>query len=269
MANPVFPAQGNNPGMLGPKVSVLYSTLDAGATAVTGLDTPYAMMPMFSTDGRMLVYNDNPGGDAGLAAGGKISIASFDETTMTFSNPHVVYSSASLYPGWPSFTPDGRQVVFALGNGWNYASAVPPDGLTLWSSDIYVLDVASGTAHRLDEAAGFDGAGHEYLPFPGRDEDYDFYPTVSPVAAGGYYWVYFMSRRSYGNVYPGSSESDTGTKAIWVSAIDPCAPAGTDPSHPAFYLPGQEVGTGNFRPVAVPSPCSDGGSCPTLGSSCP
>jgi hypothetical protein len=191
----------------------------------------------------------------------------------------VLYSNTTLYPGWPFFTPDNRSVVFALGTGSNYASEEPPAGTPLYNSYLYVVDVATGIAHRLDEASGFDGAGHEYLPYPGRDEDYDFYPAISPVPSGGYYWLYFMSRRAYGNVYPGKpfsttnpggTEADIGTKAIWVSAIDPCAPAGTDPSHPAFYLPGQELGSGNFRPVPVPPPCAgDAGACPTLGALCP
>jgi hypothetical protein len=53
-----------------------------------------------------------------------------------------------------------------------------------------------------------------------------------------------------------------GSKSIWVSAIDINAPAGTDPSHPAFYLPGQELGSGNIRAFAVLAPCvGDGATC--------
>jgi hypothetical protein len=42
-------------------------------------------------------------------------------------------------------------------------------------------------------------------------------------------------------------------RAIWCSALDgpgATAPPG-DPSHPAFYLPGQEDTTENFRPMAA------------------
>ena len=136
--------------------------------------------------------------------------------------------------------------------------------------------VASATTHRLDQASGYDDAGVEYLPFPGRDENLDFYPTVAPISTGGYFWTYFTSRRAYGNVYPGlngQGAADVGTKAIWVSAIDIGAPAGTDPSHPAFYLPGQELGSGNIRAFAVLAPCKgDGSSCESgldcCGGSC-
>src|SRR5580692_3445989 len=145
--NPVFPGvPGNNPGMLGPKPNMLYSTLTGTGSAAVGLDTDYAMMPSFSVDGNYLVYNDNPGGDAGLDPGGKLAIANFSKSSMAFSNPKTLYTNDTLYPGWPFFTPDDKDVVFALGNGDNYATEVPPTPLPnqLWSSYLYIADVASG-----------------------------------------------------------------------------------------------------------------------------
>jgi hypothetical protein len=280
----LFPAApGNNPAMIGPKPSVFYNTTTGAKTTPTGLDTQYAMMPSFSVDGDYLVYNDTPNSavDAGAPAGGTLAMANFTKSSMSFSNVKTLYTNASLYPGWPFFTPDDKNVVFALGNGSNYATEVPPGDLQLWSSYLYIIDVASGTSHRLDEASGYNSSGTEYLPFPGRDEGYDFYPTINPIASGGYFWVFFTSRRAYGNVYPGNpnatttpagpaggSESDTGTKAIWVTAIDIAPAAGTDPSHPAFYLPGQEVGSGNIRAFPVLAPCSGNGATCESGLDC-
>jgi hypothetical protein len=276
--NPVFPGvAGNNPGMLGPKPNMLYDTTTGTGTAAVGLDTDYAMMPSFSVDGNFLVYNDNPGGDAGLEAGGKLAIANFSKSSMAFSNPKTLYTNDTLYPGWPFFTPDDKDVIFALGNGDNFATEVPPTPLPnqLWSSYLYIVDVPSGTSHRLDQLSGFNSAGTEYLPFPGRDEGFDFYPTINPIASGGYFWVFFTSRRAYGNVYQGSpstgvggNEADPGTKAIWVAAIDIAPMAGTDPSHPAFYLPGQEVGSGNIRAFPVLAPCSSNGATCETGLDC-
>jgi len=276
-----FPAApGNNPAMIGPKPSVFYDTTTGTKTTPTGLDTQYAMMPSFSVDGDYLVYNDCPDSEAeaGVESGGKLAVANFTKSSMSFSNPKTIYTSTTLYPGWPFFTPDDKDVIFALGNGNNYATEVPPGDLQLWSSYLYIVDVPSGKSHRLDEAAGFNSAtGEEYLPFPGRDEGYDFYPTVNPVASGGYFWVYFTSRRAYGNVYPGGTpsatnpggtESDTGTKAIWVAAIDIAPAADTDPSHPAFYLPGQEIGSGNIRAFPVLAPCSGNGASCESGINC-
>ena len=42
----------------------------------------------------------------------------------------------------------------------------------------------------------------------------------------------------------------------------------TDPSHPAFYVTGQELGTGNHRAFTALDPCrADGQSC-TTGVDC-
>ena len=265
--NPIFPGvAGNNPGMLGPKPSVFYNTATGTSSTPTGLDTPYAMMPDFSPDGTLLVYNNNRGKEeGGASAGHTLAVANFTASTKAFSGVKQIFEDASKYPGWPFFTPDNKQVIFTLGNDNNFATEEPPGDLVLNSAYLYVVDVATGTSHRLDSTSGYSASGTEYLPFPGRDEGYDFYPTVNTVATGGYFWVYFTSRRSYGNVYPGNGgESDVGTKAIWVAAIDIGTAAGTDPSHPAFYLPGQELGSGNIRAFPTLAPCSgDGSSCET------
>ena len=69
------------------------------------------------------------------------------------------------------------------------------------------------------------------LPVRGqRGAAFQLYPTVLPVAAGGYFWVFFDST--------------------------------TGPSHPAFYVTGQEFGTGNHRAFAALDPWrADGDSC--------
>ncbi len=268
---PLFPgAAGNNTAMIGPKAATMYNTSTGSEIAFTGLTTPYAMMPMFSTDGTSIVYTETPAADAG-AGGHTLVVMNFDVGSKTFSNPRSIFHDDAKFPGWPFFTPDGKQVIFSLGNTNNFASELAPAGDIVYAAQLYVADVASGTTHRLDEASGYDGTGAEYLPFPGRDENLDFYPTVAPIAAGGYFWTYFTSRRSYGNLYPGTNgmgAKDVGTKAIWASAIDIDAPAGTDPSHPAFYFPGQELGSGNIRAFAVLAPCKSNGSDCETGLDC-
>jgi hypothetical protein len=54
-----------------------------------------------------------------------------------------------------------------------------------------------------------------------------------------------------------------------VAAIDLNAPAGTDPRHPAFYLPAQELLAGNSRGYWVVDPCqADGKHCETGDECC-
>ena len=121
--------------------------------------------------------------------------------------------------------------------------------------------------HPLDAANGQLPSGSTYLPYPGRDEHLSFYPTVSPVATAGYFWVFFTSRRNYGNTLVDPKDGPA-SKKLWVAAVDIDAPPGTDPSHPAFYLPGQELESGNIRAFATLSPCKANGASCVSGIDC-
>jgi hypothetical protein len=137
--------------------------------------------------------------------------------------------------------------------------------------DVFIVDLKSGTVTLLAQAMGFKTpqdaqSGHTYLPFGAEELHHNFFPTVSPVAAGGYFWFFFDSMRHVGNLGI--------QRQLWGVAIDVLPPgefAGTyaeDRSHPAFYLPGQEFGTGNHRAFTALDPCrADGESC-TTGIDC-
>jgi hypothetical protein len=89
------------------------------------------------------------------------------------------------------------------------------------------------------------------------------------VAAGGYFWVFFTSKRNYGNAFVADPpEVRAEGKKIWVAAIDINAPEGSDPSHPAFFLPGQELESGNIRAFAALEPCKANGSMCGSGVDC-
>jgi hypothetical protein len=266
MTGGLFPAAtGNNPGMIGPNPSQMYNPTTGATIPFSGLAGQYAMMPMFSQDGKKVVFNgfDYMGGN-----GHTLVVMDFDPATNTFSNPKQVYSDANKYPGWPFFTPDAASVIFALGDSSNFASlrappiqASPSD---VAASNLFIVDIATGMSHQLSAASPASGS---YLPYGSRDENLDFYPTVSPVASGGYFWVYFTSRRNYGNTIVGDV-FNTQSKKIWVSAISIGTNPGTDASHPAFYLPAQEQASGNIRAFASLAPCkSDGMGC-ELGIDC-
>jgi hypothetical protein len=106
------------------------------------------------------------------------------------------------------------------------------------------------------------------------DYKLNYLPAVSPVQVGGMNWVVFTSRRMYGNIaYDDPWDAEPGPKGcggspctctsgappakkLWVSAIDNTITGGSDPSHPAFYLPGQELKAGNSDGYWVSAPCS-------------
>jgi hypothetical protein len=144
---------------------------------------------------------------------------------------------------------------------------------------LYWVDLATKTATPLDK---LNGTG--YLPTYGgahtgvADSNLNYEPTVNSVASGGYAWVVFTSRRLYGNVATTDAyNSDPSTyawktiptpKKLWVAAIDLNAPPGTDPSHPAFYLPAQELMAGNSRGFWTVDPCHPEGTGCETGDEC-
>jgi hypothetical protein len=151
------------------------------------------------------------------------------------------------------------------------------------TDELWFYDLKSSSARRLDQV---NGAG--YLPTnadhpAGLDATLNYEPTVNPIASGGYAWVVFTSRRMYGNQAtqdpwlsdPRNYDATTKitTKKLWVAAIDlnPDEIAGpaSDRSHPAFYLPAQELHAGNSRGFWTVDPChQDGADCQTGDECC-
>jgi hypothetical protein len=82
------------------------------------------------------------------------------------------------------------------------------------------------------------------------------------VAAGGYFWVFFDSLRNYGNLGI--------VRQLWGAAIDirPDGNYTSDPSHPPFYLEGQEFGTDNHRAFAALEVCRPIGDVCVTGIDC-
>jgi hypothetical protein len=153
--------------------------------------------------------------------------------------------------------------------------------------ELWWVDLGTQTPYPLYALNGKNVSGNtvtSYLPTLAATDHTDdttvnFEPTVNPVPSGGYAWVVFTSRRLYGNVatvnpyysdprFHDISTTPT-TKKLWVAAIDLNAAPGTDPSHPAFYLPAQELLAGNSRGFWVVDPCQqDGTSCETGDQCC-
>jgi hypothetical protein len=265
------------PGSTGPVHSGLFETdtgnaVDANCAdggTCTGIPTG-AMMPMFSPDGKLLTFTDNA-----IASGGGLATMSFDFASRTATAYKKLYqvSDSSTYPGWPFWFPDDGGIVFAVGNQADYSGGGLGLGLMGGlsggvTSDLYMVDVASGTSFLLANAMGFASAADvasnkTYLPYSATDElHHNFYPTVSPIAAGGYFWVFFDSYRHYGN--------QGLQRQLWGTAVDVSTNGKytVDASHPAFYVTGQELGTGNHRAFTALDPCKANGASCTTGVDC-
>jgi hypothetical protein len=258
------------PGSMGPVNSGLYETDTGNSVANAGIAAG-AMMPMFSPDGTLLTFTDVA---IGNGSGQGLAMMSFDKSSRMASGYKKLYqvTDSSTYPGWPFFLPDKGGIVFAVGNQKDFSGGALGLGLTGTTSgvtsDLYLLDVATGTASLLANAVGFASAADAtsnktYLPYSASDElHHNFYPTVSPVAAGGYFWIFFDSYRHYGN--------QGLQRQLWGTAVD-ISPSGkytADASHPAFYVTGQELGTGNHRAFTALDPCKMNGNTCTTGQDC-
>lgn len=262
-----------------PPEAALYDTTTGQVVPDTGIP-PGASMPMFSPDGRLLVFND-----VALNNADGLAIMDYDTTAHKATNYRVLMQDESENrPGWPFFLPDSKGVVFIrtispdfsangafIGAGAFAAFAGPfaPAAMAPIAgppSVLHIADVATGTVTLLARAMGYATpadavSGTTYLPFP-DDLGQSYFPTVAPIAAGGYFWVFFDSIRHYGNLGM--------QRQLWGFAIDirPDGSYTADYSHPPFYLPGQEFGAGNHRAFAALDPCKrDGDSC-TSGIDC-
>jgi Tol biopolymer transport system component len=262
----VFGGLGGN----GSSDATLYDATNGQKLPSVGIP-PGALMPAFSPDGSLLVFNDFAADQAhGLA------LMQYDTTTHTASNYAVIYQedTEDVRPGWPFALPDNHGVVFIrtkaadfTGGGLGIGGGIVGGADNAPFSELAIADIDSKKVTSLAKANGYKSAadaekGVTYLPFGDDDLNHNYYPTVSPVASGGYFWVFFDSIRNYGGLGL--------QRQLWGAAID-ISSDGTytvDPSHPPFYLSGQEAGTGNHRAFAALDAChQDGDSC-TSGIDC-
>ncbi|MEC9070963.1 MAG: hypothetical protein VX938_01230, partial [Myxococcota bacterium] len=176
--------------------------------------------PSWSRDGSALVYGRR---DVGFdVLGSSLQRRYWDAETQTFGEAVELLSPEDVPTGnllmYPSWSPDSKWVVARV------SDQLMGKGDTTTSS-LILVDGISGDWVSLDTAGPQDFAH-------GR-------PSFSPFMEGGYYWLVFYSTQPYG-------ESDTVQKQLWVMAIDQDATTGADPSHPPFWLPGQNLEAANI-----------------------
>lgn len=213
--------------------------------------------PSFSPDGKRMAFNHEDTG-----GGRTLAVMDFDNATKTFSNLVDVASDNSRTLAWPAFTPDGKWIVYHAGSNEQFET---DNGAT---GDLFYTSATANTPVRLDSVDGYQN-GQSYLP--ANDPNLSFAPTVLPEAVGGYFWVVFTSHRSYGNTLPsldGPSGSPGEYGKLWVAAFDLNPTPGKDPSHPAFFLDGQEAHADNLRGFWVLDPCKPTGSSCSTGDEC-
>jgi hypothetical protein len=277
----------------------------ASGTTIASATLPHNLgtaTPAFAHDASHLAFNYYNGGASPLSAapsdGRSLAMMDFAPPA-TFSNFRVLYTppAAAAYSVWPSFLPPGQNgLIFqneitVNGRDWGGTRSTCDGsgscnniGATaeLWWVNTGTTPVATrlanlnGGSYMPRNAATSHGASTDNATY--YEEVYNYEPAVLPVIIGGYSWVAFTSRRLYGNVatinpywsdprYQDLSAQPT-TKKIWIAAISQNPTPGTDPSFPAFYLPGQELLAGNARAYFALSACEAPSATPTAANLC-
>lgn len=277
-------------GLAGTFPSRLYDAATGAvvADAYFGAGTSrYVTSPAFSVDGKHLAFNDK-GANSG---GHELAMLDVDttKTPPTFANRTTLVNNANKVVAWPTFLPDGAGVLYHEGDSFDTGAWTSGTTLGALYADLRWIDLATKAVGSLDALNGWrkngNGALVTYLPYgEGEDAHMNYEPTLLPVPVGGYYWVVFTSRRSFGNtIYNGPSSLTSGgdkafdnpevtgkgfRKKLWVAAIDIGGAPGTDISHPAFYLEGQEAEAGNMRGFWALDQCKQDGSTCEGGDEC-
>lgn len=154
------------------------------------------------------------------------SIAIWEEVDGVWGAPSVLIEppAGDADNGRPTFDPSGRWIAYQVAG----PDSNPADQANT-NQALYITESTVATPVPLTRANGTSGQGNNW-------------PKWSPPTRSRYIWLAFSSLRPYGDVAAG------GNPQIWVTAIDTLAEPGTDPSSPAFWLPGQSPSSGNHIP---------------------
>ena len=225
-------------------------------TTVPGVPSPLVSkgaMPDWAADGTKMVYAEPPtaiplGADGVMNA--KLRYLTNNAGTWSGATTLVEHTTQNNY--YPTYSPDAAWVLFDRCTSCLAPSS--PDGGTGSSYDardaeLWVVSAGGGTPIRLAHAT---------------TAECDSWPKWAPVVqtymGNNIMWITFSSRRSYG------LRSTDGTAQLWMAAFDPVVAAtGADPSYPAFWLPFQELGSGNhiaqWATVVARQPCTSSDQC--------
>jgi hypothetical protein len=221
-----------------------------------GLGNSVMMVPSFAPDGSKLVFVD---GDSADGAGWRKGLSTFDfsQAQKTFKNRRLIVSHWPFGDviKWPTYESDSKSVIFqttvpgdvCCRNNWTKYGYMGPTNYFEDPGKLWSVDTSAASPNPVLLAKLTNGERVE-------DRNKSYQPTMLPSSAGGYRWAVFTSTRPYGNVvnlpavqqdftdvnnYVAMTNSAQLQSQLWVSAVDNAASAGTDRSHPAFWLPNQ------------------------------
>ena len=246
--------------------SELFDTSTGQSVAASTLTTNVrqALMPSFSPDGKAIAFNHFDATQGGSGHTLAMMDTALAVSPPTFTNLRTLVRKDDAYLGWPAFLPSGAAVLFQNGTSDDYGTWCEENGF------LQIADTTTRTELQLRRVNGWRRVGGTWQTYLGSELEtrLNFEPTVLPVAVGGYYWAVFTSRRTLGNTITSQDVTDPSRKKLWVTALDIRNRYDEDPSHPAFYLEGQELESGNLRGFWSLDACKPQGQECESGAEC-
>jgi hypothetical protein len=235
------------------------------------------MMPAFSPDGNHLIAVEGTADPGAQGQPSYIVLANnptvvppatvpgtnaelvqldFDEATHTFSNPKRVVLESALPGGqsaiaYPTYSPDSNFVAFHAGDKPT-ACENQCDQTETSAGALYLQSTNGGAPVRL-------AAVTDTPTVAAAQQNHTFEPTFNPVERGGYFWVVVSNERDWGNKISAGNAPANVNKRLWVAAIDKTTGA-ADPSHPPFFVEGQDENRLNMRGFWALAECIPTGS---------
>jgi hypothetical protein len=221
-------------------------------------------MPDYHPDNTMIVYAE-PSAFIAMAGPG-VSNASLmllprtSPTTWGTKKTLVATSNGDENNYYPAFSPDGSLVLY------NYSAN--QDSYLAPNSMVHIIKTNGGSPVSLDQANLSDQVGNSWPKWA---------PFKQCHRGKKLLWYTVSSARDYGYRIvngPAPTDPDAGDPRrwqIWMAAVDfEKAQNGGDPSYPAFWLPFQDMGSGNhiaqWTERIVRTPCVIDTDCPGNGS---
>lgn len=225
-------------------------------TVLSTLTTPGGkpVHPVWSGDGTKIAFARKTDGNWLDFNNSELWLADVDLMSNTFANVKQIVDKLPpplTTTTFPTFAPDSQWIAFSRLNQARTRAAV---------TEVWLTNLDGSAQIRLDKA---NGVG---IIEPGQDQT-TYEPTFLPVSVGGYYWLIIGTERKYGNTLT-DTNPNTRRKQLWVTAIDANIVPGVDPSHPPFWLPGQELNNSNMRGEWALAPCKQIGEGCDAGFDC-